>query len=126
MTVKKIVPESADMQILRHHIYEYHKGLRMLVLHTMKAEELSVAEKALEKNNISYYVQQVTNRKINIFFGAMECIEIIKSFNKDTLSHLSEEEDFILGIMLGYDREKQCKRFLERKNRFFVSKNIVM
>ena len=28
-------PVSSDFKILCHHIYEYHKGLRSLVLHTM-------------------------------------------------------------------------------------------
>jgi len=28
---------------------------------------------------------------------------------------LTDEEDFILGTMLGYDRVKQCERYLKRK-----------
>ena len=28
---------------------------------------------------------------------------------------LEKEEDFILGIMLGYDRLRQCERYLKRK-----------
>ena len=31
------------------------------------------------------------------------------------LSAYTDEEDYILGIMLGYDRVKQCQRFLNRK-----------
>ncbi|RLD17868.1 MAG: DUF2023 domain-containing protein, partial [Caldiserica bacterium] len=31
------------------------------------------------------------------------------------LSNLTEEEDFILGIMLGYDRLKQCERYMRIK-----------
>ena len=30
---------SVEMQILTHHIYEYNKDLRSLVLHTMNTEE---------------------------------------------------------------------------------------
>ena len=32
-----------------------------------------------------------------------------------SLSDLTDEEDFILGVMLGYDRLKQCERYLKRK-----------
>ncbi|PXF51402.1 MAG: hypothetical protein C4B55_03135 [Candidatus Methanophagaceae archaeon] len=28
---------------------------------------------------------------------------------------MTDEEDFILGTMLGYDRVKQCERYLKRK-----------
>ncbi len=31
--------KSAEMQILMHHVYEYKKGLRNLVLHTMNRRE---------------------------------------------------------------------------------------
>jgi len=35
--------------------------------------------------------------------------------NITSLSDLTDEEDFILGTMLGYDRVKQCERYLKRK-----------
>ena len=35
--------------------------------------------------------------------------------NITSLSNLTDEEDFILGTMLGYDRVKQCERYLRRK-----------
>ena len=102
------------MKVLHHHIYEYKKGLRNLVLHTMSASLKHEALRKLENNNIAYFVQEITTEKINIFFGAEDCIEVIKHFNKSSLSDFTPEEDFILGTMLGYGRLQQCNRYLER------------
>ena len=33
------------------------------------------------------------------------------------LNALTAEEDFMLGTLLGYDREQQCRRFLTRSGR---------
>ncbi len=105
------------MKVLSHHIYEYKKGLRNLVLHTMSSSYRHVAEKELKRNGIDYIVNEVNERKINIFFGSKACVEVVKEFGKRSLTDLTPEEDFILGIMLGYDRLRQCDRFLSRKNK---------
>lgn len=102
------------MKVLCHHIYEYKKGLRNLVLHTMSSEEVRMAEEKLVRNDISYFVQRVNSQKVNIFFGKEECVRIIQSFKKESLLDFSNEEDFILGIMLGYDRMQQCERYISR------------
>lgn len=102
------------MKVLNHHIYEYRKGLRNLVLHTMKAEEILIAIAKLEKLQIPYYLQEVTPSKVNVFFGKLQCVEIVKSFGKKTLSNFTDEEDFILGILLVYDRILQSERYLKR------------
>ena len=52
---------------------------------------------------------------MNVFFGDNVCIKMIKQMEFKQLSNLTEEEDFILGIMLGYDRLKQCERYLKRR-----------
>jgi tRNA splicing ligase len=103
------------MKVFNHHIYEYEKGLRNLILHTMHSGYLDAATETLERRNISYHIQKVHEAKVNIFFGDSECIAVVKSFDKTNLRDFSHEEDFILGIMLGYDRLKQCKRYLSRK-----------
>ena len=36
--------------------------------------------------------------------------------SKKSLNDLSLEEDFMLGVMLGYDVQQQCKRYLDFKN----------
>ncbi len=102
------------MKVLSHHIYEYKKGLRNLVLHTMCSSDIKLAEEKLFRHNIVYFIQHVTPQKINLFFGKEQCVKIIQSFNKESLSDFSDEEDFILGIMLGYDRMQQCDRYIQR------------
>lgn len=103
------------MKVFAHHIYEYKKGIRNLILHTMNAKYRIQAEQMLKRNDISYIIQEVSSQKINIFFGEKECIEVLRNFGTKMLNNFTDEEDFILGIMLGYDRVKQCARYLKRK-----------
>lgn len=105
------------MEVLLHHIYEYKKGLRNLVLHTMHKELLPEAEIKLQKQNVSYIVQRVTNTKVNIFFGNNECLDVIRHIGLKPLNTFTPEEDFILGIMLGYDRKQQCERYIKLKQK---------
>lgn len=103
------------MEVFIHHIQEYKKGLRTLVLYTTKASNRDAIEKRLKREMIDYYIQKVNGTKINVFFGNSVCIDVIKQMNFTSLSNLTDEEDFILGTMLGYDRVKQCERYLKRK-----------
>jgi hypothetical protein len=107
--------------VFYHHIYEYQKGIRKLILHTtLKANRMSI-EEMLGKKNISSLIYSLSNHKINVFFGDVACVEVIRQFNKCKLSELTDEEDFILGIMLGYDTAKQCERYLIRKRRITLA-----
>lgn len=103
------------MQVFYHLIYEYQKGLRDLSLHTCSAEYLDKIKGALETRGISYLICPLENEKINVFFGMPECIEIIKQFSCTQLNYLSDEEDFMLGMMLGYAKPQQYQRFLGRR-----------
>lgn len=103
------------MEVLIHHIYEFEKGLRNLILHTTSKSLREKIEDKLQRKKIPYIIHEIPGEKINIYFGDKYCIDIIKSINKVDLSIYSDEEDYILGIMLGYDRLKQCQRFLNRK-----------
>lgn len=116
---------SADIRILTHHIYEYKKGLRLLALHTMNAMERSETERILERRAIPYFIQKVSQQKINVFLGNKQCIEVIKSFQEDSLTNYTAEQDFILGIMLGYDRERQCTRYLDFCRKQQIKRNSV-
>jgi len=107
--------KTAEMKVLLHHVYEYNKGLRSLVLHTMSKSEQDKTEELLNRKGISYTLQLVNSQKINVFFGKEQCIKIVKSFGEKSLSYFTEEEDFILGIMLGYDRNQQYDRYIKRK-----------
>ena len=103
------------MEVFIHHIQEYSKGLRALVLYTTKASNRDGIEKRLKREMIDYYIQKINGTKINVFFGNSICVAVIKQMNSTSLSNLTDEEDFILGTMLGYDRVKQCERYLRRK-----------
>lgn len=105
------------MKVLVHHIYEYRKGLRNLVLHTIGSEYRDEAVRKFTANKIDFMIQEVDEKKINIFFGAPECVQIVRNFGQKKLNQFTDEEDFILGIMLGYCRLEQCRRFLKRKEK---------
>lgn len=102
------------MKVLCHHIYEYKKGLRSLVLHTMDISMRREAELRLQRAGVSYLIHPVNGRNINIFFGEEACVSVVRSFGEKGLNAFTPEEDFILGIMLGYDRLQQCQRYLSK------------
>ena len=102
-----------DLRVFMHHIYEYKKGLRSLILTTEKASNRDYIKYRLEKEKIPYLIQDVSDRSINVFFVNEDCIKVVSTFDKH-LNKLSPEHDFMLGIMLGYDRILQCKRYMQR------------
>ncbi|MBR3732873.1 MAG: DUF2023 family protein [Spirochaetales bacterium] len=104
------------MEVLCHHIYEFTKGLRSLVLHTMNAKHLDEATNKLKTHHIDYIVRFVGKDKINIFFGKKQCVDLINSFGNKPLNEYTDEEDFILGVLLGYDKIAECERYMSRKN----------
>jgi hypothetical protein len=105
------------MELFYHHIYEFQKGLRNLILCTEKIEKLELISKRLEKEKIPFITHKIDANKINVYFGQQECIDVVKTFNTHRLDKISGEQDFILGIMLGYDRLKQCERYLNRREK---------
>lgn len=104
------------MEVFCHHLYEFEKGLRDLILHTTEAENKKFIKKRLENNDIPYIIYHVNAEKINVFFGHEKCIEVIKRIGKKDMNDYTDEEDFILGSMLGYDRVQQCERYIQRKD----------
>ncbi len=115
--------EYADLRVFHHHIYEFKKGIRNLILTTEKSIYKEPIEKRLQSEGIDYIIHDVDKNKINVYFGAKQCVEVVKTFNP-RLNELTPEQDFMLGIMLGYDRVKQCERFLEYKKKNIKIKNI--
>ncbi len=101
------------MRVFNHHIYEYRKGLRNLILHTISSEFRDKIEQKLNKYEIAYVIYPLKNGNINVFFGATECVNVITTIGKPNLTEYTPDEDFILGTMLGYDRLQQCRRFLQ-------------
>jgi hypothetical protein len=115
---------SGRLQVFHHHIYEYKKGLRSLILYTGRSEDRSRIEERLAREGIACLIREVTPDKINVFFGAAACVQVIKSFGSKSLAEFTSEEDFMLGIMLGYDKLQQCERYLHyrpRRQNFFCT-----
>ena len=103
------------MQVFYHLVYEYQKGLRDLCLWTCRSELCDKITQALESQQINYLIIPIDGDKINIFFGMPTCLEIIKQFSNEELNKITDEEDFILGMMLGYAKPQQYDRYLKRK-----------
>lgn len=104
------------MEIFTHHIYEYKKGLRDLILYTTNKEFKPLIEKRLKKEGIDYKIDLINDKNINVYFGHSLCIEIINSFEKSKLNEFTKQEDFILGILLGYSKILQCERYLKKSS----------
>lgn len=102
------------MELFKNLIYEYKKGMRDLSLHTCEKTELKEYIELLEKLKTEYSVMDISDNKVNIFFGNPECLNILKKFSNKELNKITPYEDFILGIMLGYSRNEQYKRILSR------------
>ena len=113
----KLKPMSAkqcsELKVFCHHIYEYKKGLRNLILTTEKISNKDYITARLEKEKIPYIIHPAGERTINVFFGNEDCIIVVATFDKH-LNKLSNEQDFMLGIMLGYDKILQCQRYIKR------------
>lgn len=103
------------MQVFYHLVYEYQKGLRDLCLWTCRNELCDKIRQSLESQQIDYLIFPVDDDKINVFFGMPTCLKIVKQFSNEELNRISDEEDFILGMMLGYAKPQQYMRFLTRK-----------
>ena len=100
-----------------HHLYEYEKGLRDLILHTTDAALMTLILHRLKRRGVAYQIYRLDNGRVNVFFGSADCVAIVRGFAKKNLSDYTPEEDFILGIMLGYSRQKQFQRYLKFKGR---------
>ena len=81
---------------------------------TMAVSEAERAVDALTRASIDHYVHTVTDTKVNLFFGRPALVAMIGRIVTKPLHQLSPEEDFIVGTLLGYDKEEQCRRFLVR------------
>lgn len=102
------------MELFKNLIYEYKKGMRDLSLYTCETKDTNDYITLLQQLKIAYTRINLENNKTNIFFGAPNCIEILKHFSSENLDKLTPQEDFILGIMLGYSRNEQYNRILSK------------
>ncbi|MBD8389950.1 DUF2023 family protein [Dysgonomonas sp. BGC7] len=114
------------MRIFYHLIYEYKKGVRDLILCTLNADTEDKVRWKLEKNAIRYKIEKLKNGNINVFFGKDECMQVADRIcSNRPLNLLSPEEDFILGIMLGYSISEQCNRYCKKQNNKDKKENIL-
>lgn len=102
------------MELFKNLIYEYQKGMRDLALYTCHSEGVKKYLKFLELTKTPYKIFNLPPNKCNIFFGNEKCLNILTNFSSTNLNKLTPQEDFILGIMLGYSRNEQYTRFLSK------------
>lgn len=121
--ISAVRQQANDLKVFHHHVYEYKKGIRSLILTTEKSIYRKPIENRLNKEKIAYAIQDVNQDKINVFFGAKKCVDVIKTFIHKKLNELSPEQDFILGTLLGYDKVAQCDRYLGMMKKLPFAKN---
>lgn len=107
----------ATQRLFHHHLYELGRGVRPLFLMTLGTRDLPPLLARLERAGIDHFVQQVSPAKANLFFGRDAFVAVARALVTRPLNALTAEEDFMLGTMLGYDREQQCRRYLTRSGR---------
>lgn len=104
--------------VLNEQIYGYKHGIRPLVLQTMQVEDKDAIEARLKRDNLNYHLQPAPGGKnLNVFLGDKACVDVVKTFGDTPLGKLTPEKDFILGVLLGYDKTKQCERYLKLKDK---------
>lgn len=104
-----------ELSVFFHMVYELNKGLRSLALLTTTVENKEIIEERLEKCGYESITEELKSGYVNIFFGTKDSIHVLRKFKKNSLKEFTPEEDFILGILLGYNTQQQCKRYLSRK-----------
>ena len=110
------IEQITDLKVFNHHIYEFKKGIRTLILTTEKSKHKDIIKERLEHEKIDYVIHDVDDHKINVFFGEKPCVDVVKTLNPKLSEH-TPQEDFMLGILLGYDKVKQCERYLNFRER---------
>ncbi|CAH2603174.1 conserved protein of unknown function [Rhodovastum atsumiense] len=105
---------TATMGIFAHHLYELSKGLRPLILMTLTPEEAAPIVARLVATATPHHVHEACPSKVNVLFGRPAAVLAARRFLTTQLCNLSAEHDFMLGILLGYDCEQQCLRYLAR------------
>ncbi|KAA5601825.1 DUF2023 family protein [Blastochloris sulfoviridis] len=104
----------ATLQVFQHHLYELSKGLRPLAMMSLTADAAATIIARLTASGVAHHVHEACHERINVVFGRPAAVNAVQRFMVGPLCHLSAEHDFMLGILLGYDREQQCERYLTR------------
>lgn len=108
------IDKRIELDVFFHMIYELEKGIRGLALLTTKDNNLEAIIEKLSESRYCYIIEKLNSNYINVFFGEADQIKVVQKMKKNSLKELNLEEDFILGVLLGYDTSIQCKRYLEK------------
>lgn len=107
--------DNSEMKMLLHHIYEYQKGVRRMVLCTVNENCADIIKRRLNNLGICFFERSVgSTDRVNLFFGEPVCLDAVRNFVDKPLNKLTPEEDFMLGALLGYDLSKQCERYCKK------------
>ena len=68
----------------------------------------------LERQGIHHFVQELNRSRRTSSSAGPPTSPWRAAIVTRPLNALTAEEDFMLGTLLGYDREQQCRRFLTR------------
>lgn len=105
------------MDVFYHLLYEHGRGLRDLALYTIDPSQQPLVEADLLREGVAYLFRPIEDGRVNVYFGHKACVDVVKSFGSCPHCLHTPEQDFLLGIMLGYDRTRQCERYLNRLER---------
>lgn len=105
---------SVSGRIVNHSLYELDKGVRQLFMLTLSWADLPGVIARLAAERVDHYVHRLNDSRVNLFFGRAPLVDTVRQIVDKPLCELTAEEDFMLGTLLGYDREQQCRRYLER------------
>jgi hypothetical protein len=106
----------ATLKIFNHHLYELSRGMRPLAMMTLTAESARPVIARLRHTGVAHHVHDACPERVNVVFGSRSAVKAVRSFLVRPLCELSAEHDFMLGVLLGYDREMQCARYLSRSD----------
>ena len=101
-------------RLFNHQLYELSKGIRPLSMLTVTKPECDPVVRRLMRDGVAYYLHEACATKVSVLFGRPAAVAAARRFLTKSLCKLSPEHDFMLGILLGYDREQQCVRYIER------------
>ncbi|HMO50255.1 MAG TPA: DUF2023 family protein [Kiritimatiellia bacterium] len=112
------------MDVFYHLLYEHSRGLRDLALYTILPDQQGVVEEECLREGVAYWLRPIEDGRINVYFGHPSCVDVVKSFGGCPHCKLTPEQDFMLGIMLGYDRTRQCERYLGRQRQCLEQRQV--
>ena len=110
-----IATAQPNFDVFHHLLYEINRGLRDLALYTIQPEDQERVQEQLRHEGIAAHFLPIEDGRVNVYFGHKSCVTVVQEFGSCPHCQHTPEQDFILGIMLGYDRTKQCERYLDRR-----------